>query len=300
MIDGKPNGYNARYPRRDKLWNETAVKKYVALRHHQSINEKTEAKRERNRRHYRSKKAKYDQIKAQTKADLDAGKITPAQAQGLIDQHAVGWYKTIRDLRQKVNEAEAGSVGRSEAEAELKRVEDQSQDMANSFQSLNQTLHEIFSGKPQRQFPLPCLSWPTERSISAYLRIVALTIPMRIWPPDPATDSVRKSVIRVLHPDKEKELSEYITKDERDIVTAIFNASSDILFKEVKEVWPVNKLKKAEFLRTWATTQQDVQEGFLPQSDKFAPFVFRVVMEDVARAVASDQDPPEDQEDHDG
>lgn len=285
ISDNQETGYDERHPKRDKLWKSDEVKKYIASRHFPTPAERTQAKKARNKRNYQARKAKYDEIKAKTKEELAAGTITQSEADERLNKYAVGWYKTVRDLQAKINKAEAGSAAKGEVEAQLQMMIESNEELAQQFQSQCQLIFDLFVKEPQNPRPPACLQWPEEASLDAYLRIVALTLPMTLWPNDPFMDIVRKTVVKHLHPDNVGG-GEYLGNNDREVITARFNASVDKLI-EAKKEWSINKLEQAQWLQRWIKLRMEIQEGFLPTTDKVSPFVWKQLLEDSFEMVKS-------------
>ena len=96
---------------------------------------------------------------------------------------------------------------------------------------------------------------------------------------EPESKTIRDCVRDLIHPDKIDKLDQCMTIEDKTTILAIFNASSELVDKEMQE-WSGNKIKRAEWSRAWAQVQKDIQTACLPQSGVAPTFVAALIFED--------------------
>ena len=118
-------------------------------------------------------------------------------------------------------------------------------------------------------------------STEAYLKIVALVFPMSYWNKvtEPESKAMRDCMHDLIHCEKVDKLDQYMTIEDKTAISAIFNASSKLVDQEMQE-WSGNRVKKADWARTWAQVQKDIQTAYLPQSGAAPTFVAALIFED--------------------
>jgi hypothetical protein len=268
------------------LWQSEAVKSVLARRQFFSEEEKREKNRIRNQAFYRAKKAEYERVKRETAAKLARQEMTQAEADEQLDKAAPGWYKTIRELQKKIRTAAGGSAKESELQLQLNNVMQQNAAMAHQFQEQCQLIYDLFcpphdSSDQAAPFPPVALQWPTNPSTEAYLMVIALVFPMSYWNQitEPESKAIRDCVLDLIHPDKADKLDQYLDLKDKASICAVFNASCNLVDEEMRE-WAGNRVKKAEWTRTWARVQRDIQTAYLPQSGSTPSFVAGLVFGD--------------------
>jgi len=107
------------------------------------------------------------------------------------------------------------------------------------------------------------------------------------WPKHTQNDQIMKHVKARLHPDK-PDLLDYISKDEKQMLSQVFNASSDRVVAAEKE-WRANKdqYMKAEFYQDWERVKMELQQGYLPKSSKTNVLAMRSMLLDADAMVNS-------------
>ncbi|TMC19085.1 MAG: hypothetical protein E6J34_15610 [Chloroflexi bacterium] len=213
--------------------------------------------------------------------------MTQAEADKQLDKVAPGWYKTIRELQRKINIAEAGSSSQTELQVRLNDLVQQNATMAEQYHEQCQYIYNLYhlttdSNDQAISFPFPALEWPNKASTEAYLKIIALVFPMSYWSKitSPESKTVRDCVHDLIHPDKVDKLDQYLSPEDKTSICAIFNASAELVDREMQK-WSGNRVKKAEWSQRWAKVQRDIQTAYLPQSESTPSFVVGLVFQDV-------------------
>ena len=230
---------------------------------------------------------KFDEAREEVRREVAAGNLTQAEADENLCPYCVGWYKSIQNLQKKIAEAEGGSAEKGEAELQLQQTLQENVELAEAALAQSQLMIEIFTMTPRDAVPPPEFALPTEPSRNAYLRIIGLVMDMPHWPKHPQNDQIMKHVKARLHPDK-PDLLDYISKDEKQMLSQVFNASSDLVVAAEKE-WQANKdqFTKADFYQDWERVKMELQQGYLPKSSKTSIFAMRSMFLNVDTMVNS-------------
>jgi len=210
--------------------------------------------------------------------------LTQAEANEKLCPYCV---RSIQNLQKKIAEAEGGSAEKGEAELQLQQTLQESAELAEAALAQSRLLIEIFTKMPRDAIPPSVFALPTEPSRNAYLRIIGLVMDMPHWPIHPQNDQIMNHVKARLHPDK-PDLLDYISKDEKQMLSQVFNASSDIVVAAEKE-WRANKdqYTKAEFYQDWERVKMELQQGYLPKSSKTNVLAMRSMLLDADAMVNS-------------
>lgn len=218
---------------------------------------------------------------------MATGNLTQAEADEKLRPYCVGWYKSIQNLQKKIAEADGGSAEKGEAELRLQQTLQESAELAEAALAQSRLMIEIFTKTPRDAVLPPEFALPTEPSRNAYLRIIGMMMDMPHWPKHPQNDQIMKHVKARLHPDK-PDLLDYISKDEKQMLSQVFNASSDIVVAAEKE-WQANKdqFTKAEFYQDWERVKMELQQGYLPKSSKTNVLAMRSMLLDADAMVNS-------------
>jgi hypothetical protein len=219
--------------------------------------------------------------------EVATGNLTQAEADEKLRPYCVGWYKSIQNLQKKIAEAEGGSAEKNKAKLRLQQTLQESAELAEAALAQSRLMIEIFTETPRDAVPPPEFALPTEPSRDAYLRIIGMVMDMPHWPKHPQNDQIMKHIKARLHPDK-PDLLDYISKDEKQMLSQVFNASSDIVVAAEKE-WQANKdqFTKAEFYQDWERIKMELQQGYLPKSSKTNVLAMRSMLLDADAMINS-------------
>lgn len=293
----KQIGGNTTHPANDKLWKSSEVRNLVEPRIFYSAEEKKEKNRLRNQRFYKARKAEYEKLKEETTRRVANNEMTQAEADAQLDKAAPGWYRTIRELQRKINEASTGSEEHASLRTRLNEVVQQNAMMAHQFQVQCQLICDLYCPDSSDDtddsvatpiFPPAALQWPTTPSTDAYLRIIALVFPMSFWRQidQPHAKHIRDCAFDLLHPDHSQRLDTYMDQEEKAAVAAVFSASATLVDEAIRK-WKESDVQMAEWNKSWLQVQREIQQAYLPQSDVAPAFVAGLIFVDASALLQS-------------
>jgi hypothetical protein len=244
----------------------------------------------RNQQFYKARKAEYERLKEETARRVANNEMTQSEADAQLDKAAPGWYRTIRELQRKINATSSGSEQYASLRQQLNDVMQQNAEMAHQFQIQCQFIYDLHCPESSDtvasitdipSFPPTALLWPTEVSIEAYLRIIALIFPMSYWSQiiQPHSKTIRDCALDLLHPDHSNKFDAYMDQEDKASVTSVFIASAKLVDQYMQQ-WSANEIKMAEWNQSWLQIQRDIQQAYLPQSGTAPTFVAGLIFAD--------------------
>jgi len=228
----------------DPLWETNELKNLLHGRPKKTKEEQIRRKKEYLREYYHNNKVEMDRLNAA----YTAGEIDREEYEKRIPKHRQGWYKTVAETEE----------------------------LANDFEHCRTRLHDIYAQEPPDQNPLP-FAWPTTASTDAYQTIVCLCTPVHhlVQISDPVARNIQLTLKTALSPDKDY-LNDWMPRSRRETVSAIFNASSDIMNASVNSM---DRTAKRQFEQEWIKKRDRFIFSLTGSSKTVPPFVVHELVE---------------------